>query len=321
MGSEKKIGLIRAERIWGNMNLGAGHSLAAPAGIIGAFNTTGNVYFVHGFTGLDTNTGTDPANPWQTITHAISQCVADNDDYIIVLDCWQEAMPIVVNVPRVHILGLSSNPGRPFPCLNAALDTAIFEIDPAGDNCEIAGFCLGGGAAHGAIERTGGGTYGVYIHHNIFGSIHSENTPLAGIIGINDFVMSRFSHNKFLGDGGGVGGVITGNGIVFNTGPCTNCEIVDNVFMGLDIAMNIAGAVVGMLIKDNVVAINANTAGGAVTLGAATLGCFVVGNVANFGDTAMAANPYTDNAGAGANTWVDNRGGGVAAGTPWLLPA
>jgi len=44
--------------------------------------------------------------------------------------------------------------------------------------------------------------------------------------------------------------------------------------------------------------------------------------MANFGDTKMGNNTYTDNAGSGSKHWIANKGGDAAlANTPWLLPA
>lgn len=40
-----------------------------------------------------------------------------------------------------------------------------------------------------------------------------------------------------------------------------------------------------------------------LSLSAGTAGSAIYGNQANYGDTAMGNNPYTDSAGAGSNTW------------------
>lgn len=280
----------------------------------------GRVFYVHGFNGNNANSGQDPSAPLQTITYALTLCANDRNDYILVMDAWQEAMPIHIDVSTVHIIGIGSNPGRPFVCLNAALDTAIFDIDPAGDMVEIAGFCLGGGATASAIDVSHGGPFGAYIHHNIFGHPDAGNTPRDGIFLNANMNSGRISNNKFIGDGANCGGTITRNGIQLGGGPFLHSEIIDNIMMGLDICINVVNGD-GMVIANNILSPNANTAGGGITLGAGCAGCFVARNSTNFGDTAMAANPYTDGAAAGANHWVDNRNAGVAAGTPWILPA
>ncbi len=97
--------------------------------------TLGRTFFVDGIGGNNTNSGTDPSDPVLTITYALSLCTADQNDYIIVLDCWQEAMPISVNIAQVHIIGWANfNPIAPYPTLNAAADTACLSIASATSN-------------------------------------------------------------------------------------------------------------------------------------------------------------------------------------------
>lgn len=124
----------------------------------------GDVYYVDGLAGLDTNPGTRDL-PFQTITYALTQCVADHDDYIIVLDCWQQepAWPVVVNISRVHIIGLDVKNGK-YPRMTPPGNTAVFQLGAAG-YFELAGFGLGSGAAHAAIEWAAGVNEGRGIIH------------------------------------------------------------------------------------------------------------------------------------------------------------
>lgn len=280
----------------------------------------GRVFYVQGFTGSDTNEGIDPSAPFATIAYALTQCVADHNDYILVLDAWQEDMPIVVNVSRVHIIGISDNPGRQFVCLNAAADTAIFQVDAPGDMAEIAGFMLGGGASHGGIETVGGSPFGVHIHDNVFGHPDAGNIPLRAIWTANGLNRWMIRNNWIIGDGGNAAGTITGNGIDLSGGPMQLTQILDNIIMGVDICINLSSFVSGVIAR-NLLAPNANLAGGGITLAATCLGNLIQGNMCNYGDTAMGNNPYSDGAAAGANHWAGNYGGGGGlANTPWLLP-
>jgi len=284
----------------------------------------GRVFYVSHSNGVDASgRGHDPSAALATITYALGLCTNNQNDYILVLDAWQEAMPIQVNKSTVHIIGVGSlTPSRPSPCLAPAGDTAIFDMNAAGDLAEIAGFTLGGGASHGAIEATGG-PYGCYIHDCVFGHPNCGGTPLHGIYntGASNMQNFRFERNVILGNGGGVGGTITGEGIWLQGGPSLHTQILNNIIMGVDICIHLSNGD-GVIIADNLLVPNANTAGGGITLEAGCLGTLVANNMANFGDTKMGNNPYTDNAGGGANHWIANKGGDAAlANTPWLLPA
>ena len=70
------------------------------------------------------------------------------------------------------------------------------------------------------------------------------------------------------------------------------------------------------MILNNQISMDADTAGAAITLGAESLGCWIDGNSANFGDTNASGNlPYVDSATGGAdqNNWGLNYQGGAAA--------
>ncbi len=154
---------VHAPRIKGNsgdwMNLGPGVGLIAPAGIIGTFNSPGSTFFVDIFAGLNTNAGTDPTIPFQTLAYALTQCTADRDDRIIIMDSWNEATPIAINISRVHILGISASPERPYPVWTATGDTPAYGISCAGSvtapaiiTCQFRGT---GGNAGGTITIDG----------------------------------------------------------------------------------------------------------------------------------------------------------------------
>lgn len=321
MGAPKRIGYIAAPRIWGNLWLGPGAHLAAPGGIIGAFNTMGDVYFVDIFNGNNAWDGTLPERdgatlhgPFQTIAYALTQCVNDHDDYIIVVDAWNEATPIDIDVSRVHIIGLASSPSRLYPTQMATGNTAIFTISGNCYYAEIAGFELGGGAAHAAIENVVGTAMGVYIHDCIFGSAHcGGNTPLDGIlIQVNSTGM-RIENCRFLGTGGNTPGTITRDGIRFIAAASPlGGDIVGNILQGCPgVAINMLNHGDGVVIERNRIACDADTQGAAITLAATIAGCFCVDNKAMYGDVAggMIQNPFLDGAAAGNNHWAANMKG------------
>jgi len=274
----------------------------------------GRVYWVDGINGNNANVGTRPSLPWLTIAYALTQCTNLRNDYIVVLDHYQEAMPIAINKTRVHIIGLSSNPSSPYVRLNAAgNNTAIFTIGATSHECEISGFNFGAGALHAAIENVAGAPRGVYIHDNQFGHDYAcqGNTPRDGINIAVNAVAIRIVRNKFLGTGNC--GETTRDAIRWN-GPAAdplNGNIDENEFLGLPgVGINIVDSDAGgcMTVKDNVFACGGDVAGSAITLGVNTWGYLVVGNKALYGEAtaAMANNPYLDGAAAFSNHWMGN---------------
>lgn len=294
------------------------------AGVAQQPATLGRTFFVNGITGNNGNSGQDPSLPVLTIAYALSLCTADQNDYIIVLDCWQEAMPIAVNITQVHIIGYSHSPIVPYPILNAAADTAIMQLTAATANlCEIAGISFGGGNAHGAIEFTNT-PMGVNIHNCVFGHFFSGQTPLHGIfLDANNTTAISIQNCFFYGSGNTVGGTITADGINWDgTGVSRGGIIYNNWFLGCPgIAIDIVDNLIGGIIQNNSIALDADTAGAGITMGATATGNLIAGNLAVFGEAA-AQNPYLDNAGANANHWAANMGPGASlAATPFLLTA
>lgn len=272
----------------------------------------GNVFYVDGVNGNNGNSGLTPDQPWLTITFALTRCVNDHDDYIIVLDHWQEV--VAINVTRVHIIGATRNPNHSFVQMNAAADTAIFTVTAASNHCEIAGFSFGGGATHAGIENAAGTPQGLYIHDCQFGHAFATDTPQDGIrIEINATNI-RIEKCSFYGNAGE--GTITRDGIRFQGGGNPlNGTIIDNQFLdipgvGIDFAAVAAGHG-GITLKDNVFACDADTQGSAITLGATCAGFLCVGNKALFGDVTagMITNPFLDGAAAFANHWMGNMKG------------
>jgi len=288
--------------------------------------TTGNVYYVNGFTGLDTRTGLNPNYPLLTIAHALTHCVNDHDDYIIVLDHWQEAWPVAINVTRVHIIGVGVDPSHPYVALNAAADTAIFNLTGASNNCEIAGFSFGGGNTRAGIENLGGSPMGIYIHDCAFGHIFAGDTPQDGIrCDGGNFTNIRVENNNFYGALAPGGGTITRSGIRWiSGGDPVGGTIKGNVFKGLTIAINfiqVAPASGGFIVTDNLFFLDiadAGPFGWAITVNGPNnlIGCIFQNNHATQTGDGTGNIPYRDlSTGVAATTlngWVMNYSGIVA---------
>ena len=282
----------------------------------------GDVYFVNGFTGLNTNTGRTPDDPWLTIAYALTRVVDDHDDYIIVMDHWQEAWPVLINKTRVHIIGVSSNPTHPFVALNAAADTDIFLLSVFGNNCEIAGFDFGGGPTHAGIGNVAGTPMGVFIHHNRFGHEFAGDTPQDGIRIDANITSYNISDNFFCGSFPGKG-TITRDGIRINNGAVSLLSVIErNTFIVIPmVGVHLLQMARGTKIQDNRFTTPEGANGEAITLEANTLGCLVDGNHAmSGGNNAMTRIPFRDLStgppvGSG-NDWGQNFAGAAAAALP-----
>lgn len=259
----------------------------------------GTTYYVEGNTGDDTANGLSRDKPFKTIAHALSLCVDGNDDVIIVLDHYQETFPITVSKAKVHIIAV--NVGQPMVWLTASLDTAIFNIEA--DNVEIAGFEFGAGASHAAIEFTASKGYG-RIRDCAFGWMQ---TGQDGIRVVAPFEAAETIIEKcFFGNN------LTRDGVRIDHA-MTRGLIQDNIFRSVPgIAINVVSQIALGTILRNKFMLPSDTAGKAITLGAANAGVFVEDNDANFGHgDAMGQIPWVDSAGGDANTWDNNKRGGV----------
>ena len=266
----------------------------------------GRVFYVHGFTGLNTNNGIDPGTPFLTIAYALTQCANGRNDYIIVLNGWSEDTPIQVaaDKSRVHIIGMACD-GMPAVSLTSNADSPIFEV--GGDFVEIAGFDLGGGDNHGGIEPLAGETSDmVYIHHCNFGSEYCGDTPLHGVFlptGLTQGAKGwRIKDCKFMG---GTFGLLTSSGVKIDEG--ASHEVCDNLFSACPApAISILGF--SIIVRNNDILVATDVAGGAITV--------LVGGALNYISNNRAAreeaaagslNPYLDNAlDAVTDAWVAN---------------
>ena len=289
--------------------------LAAPMGI-------GEKFFVNG--GADGITaGVNAAGrgskdrPFLTIAYALTQCVANRNDYIF---CWntynQDTAPIVVTVPYVHIIGLNK-PGIGTLILTDALagDNPMFQCPVVGggtSGVEIAGFCIGGGATHGCIEISA--AYDWWIHHCTFGHEWAQ-APQDGIriVALSHCQALLIEDNIFLG-ASGPKGTITQYGIV---APAATAHVYQGVIRRNKILRCTTGGIAllndcrEVIVDENKISCASDAVAMAIDLGVTTSGCQISHNEAQHGDAVMAQNPYRDQAVADANDWMCNQVGSV----------
>jgi len=159
----------------------------------------GDIFYVNGVTGVDTNDGLTPDTPVLTITYALTDLVtAGADDYIIVLDYADppsvtETFPIACNVNDVHIIGMGVFNMNRTPIWPAGA-TAAFEITD--HDVEIAGFDLAAGAASACIEN-GDTVWRAWIHDNEFGRIHGCQDGIGIGLGAVDCPHWLIENNTF----------------------------------------------------------------------------------------------------------------------------
>ena len=282
------------------------------------FPAPGNIFFVDGVNGLNTNDGGTPTSAYLTLTYALAQCVSNRNDIIYVLDYWQpagETFPILVNKHQVHIIGLAL-PNLSYPAIHPDGDTAAFEIANTGQYSEIANLMIGGGDAHGGIETgsiANGMGNGLYVHDCWFGHEWFD-TPLSGIrnLGTINACGIRIERCSFFGDQQNCIGVISGNGIDNALGAAgghfDKCKVLDCIFMGVSSAIVFDQARDSMILNNRFNGVD-NLEGSAINLAAGAVGCLIDGNsVASKKTTGVTTNPWKD---AGTNAWGVNYVGGV----------
>jgi len=126
--------------------------------------------------GSDSRQGTDPNYPLATIAKALDLAVSGRNDYIVVLNSWDnDTTTITVEKTGIHIIGINGNNHRAPWCwikINGDGSDAVFTLK-GGDaaNVEIAGFTLGADASHPCITTAAGTStnliYG-WLHHLSF---------------------------------------------------------------------------------------------------------------------------------------------------------
>lgn len=281
----------------------------------------GDVFYVDGTTGAnkdgitaaDTNDGYDPRSPWYTLTYALSQCTADNNDTIFVLDYYQptgETWPISITKNRVHIIGLAQ-PNLPYPAIHPSTDVAAFQLNSTGQYGSIQNLTIGGGASHGGIDWLNSGQVDGYLIKNCTFGHQWFGTPLSGIYQISTASRGGYGNIidscRFLGDLANCSGAITGNAIdMLGAVTSYDLEIVNNYFMGCAVNINLTDCDNSRIVNNHFVCADAAD-GEAVSLLTACRGNWVSNNYAgNGGDAAMTKEPYRDVAATNKNHWGMN---------------
>lgn len=278
-----------------------------------------NVYYVNG--GSDGPVNDDGAgtrdDPKRTLQAGIDLTTAGQNDYVVVLNYGGnaravEAWPVEVNKDMIHVVGVGTV-GQKWPVVSvlapAAGDTANPALLVTADRVRIANLELGGGDTAGCIHAgDAGGSWGTVIHDCFFG-VTGDGVGQDGIR-----VPAGTPSPYLTVYGCRFGLFLTRDGVRLDAN-ATRCMIgvpglPFNYFHHLPgIAINIATGATQPGIFGNRIAIPANTAGAGITLNAAVLDAWVMDNVANFGDTDMGNNPFTDGAAGGANDWANNMQG------------
>jgi len=283
----------------------------------------GTTYFVDGFNGDDTRDGFTPANAFQSIRHALDQCVSANDDYIFCWNLWrQDTFPIEVDRNAVHIIGIHGPQG--YPGMSVPTDTATFHFAAgAGDNSEIACFALGGtgAAVHASIEMDGDNN-SVWIHNCSFGHLWCGEPVVAIQDGIRMTGPAVF-HNGVIEDcwfhGSAVGaGRIARCGIWGEW--LSLVTIRNNYFLkcpGYDIlgdgdmvggAIYLAAGNQCSIIHNKIGVADDTKSGNGIYLKECQ-GCLIAENEANRGVVTDAKIPFVDMAGGDFNDWMCNQVG------------
>lgn len=270
----------------------------------------GNTFYVDGNAGSDGNNGRYASAPLATITAAIALCTDAHDDYIFIMDCWQEGATIDISKSNIHLIAMS-HPYATWVCLNVATDIDIMQVSSGGHNAEIAGFVFGGGLTAAGIYLMD--SLGVWIHHNTFGHAYAGDTPLYGIESYTygNPAACLIEDNIFMGDGAS-DGKISSNGIYINQGGSssfTNSIIRRNTFMGL-IGASLAGAILldqvaGVQVLDNYFLTTDYANGDAINILATSAGCLVMRNHAakGFLSNGYTYNPFRDLNANTSNAW------------------
>lgn len=254
----------------------------------------GDIYYVDGTNGLNTNSGLDRDNPVLTITYALSLCTAGNEDYIIVMGypsagAGGETWPIPVSVANVHIIGDSLYQASPSAWIDPPADTHGMVI--SANFVEIAGLEVRGGATAACITNDSNLVWRAYIHHCDFGF---QSGARDGILqtGLVDNPHWLIEHNRFGHlanitrdairiEYNSTRSIIRNNYFYVNTG-CVGIH-----FQGLCTAIG--------YVMDNSFKVADAAAGEAIYVENANAGtCQFHGNRVASGNVAMAFNPYRD---------------------------
>ena len=283
--------------IWGIDETAEADALTMP-------NQVWYVWGRDGAIGADTNSGQTPQSPFLTITKALSMCEDARQDFIVVMSYSAptgEVWPINVDVKNVHIIGYDGA-GTRLCYLTPPADTAGLYI--AADRVTIANLAINGGATHGCIENNpAAARWGLLVQDCWLGVLGAGQDGIRNVAA-GDNVYLDVQRCRF-------GYALTRDGIrvehnstrAYIGSPWGDGNVFERVG---GVGVNLVGNVVGAGIYNNVFVCESDVAGKAVTLSAGCTNNIIANNIANFGNAAMAANPYLDGSGADANHFMGN---------------
>jgi len=264
----------------------------------------GDIYYVDAFNGNDDWDGLSPGSPLCTIAHALTHCANDHDDFIIIMNCWQQdTFPVAINKSMVHILG-ASHWGGMFQAMQPPTDTAVFTIDTKG-YIEVGYLNLGAGDTHACIEFIGTVPEGrTWIHDVWMGHSYTARD------GIN--IASTKEAPECMVERCVFGKILTRDGIRIE-GQSTRTNIMNSIFRnvpGVGIhSLNELGLDIGAILGNRFSLLAQAAAGAAITIVSANaVGGPIDDNRAMEAGGNTANNPYSD---AGACDWGVNWRGDV----------
>lgn len=191
------------------------NSVIRPSGV-------GRVFFVDQVNGDNANNGIAPDTPFETITEALTHCVALRHDYIYVLlteDGSEPVYPVDINIHWVHVIGISGDGPLFYGNINGG-GNACLSLSCNG--VELAGFGFHTtGAADVAIDCTAV-PYSGWVHHCRFAGSALAQGLSEGISGTFNWALIE---DNFFSSPNGVG--ITAHGII---GGLVGCIIRRNYF-------------------------------------------------------------------------------------------
>jgi len=280
------------------------HGSDTPRGL--RYASEGNVYWVNNAhpDSSDAHDGTDPEHPLATITQAIANCTANDEDYIIVQNFTNasETWPIALSKSKVHLLCAHHENMWGGRIVTPPADTAAFLI--TGDRVEVAGFDISAGATHACFEfSTTVQSWGAHIHHNRMGwmGLCQDGIRMTGAVDKVNFLI----HDNCFND------KITRDGIRIEQN-ATRGQIWNNIFRVTDatgVCINLVTLCTDIYaIYNNVFRCDGAAQGDAITCNVNSIGCMFWGNQAFHLAANPAQNPYLD---LGTNHWGLNYSGDV----------
>ena len=261
------------------------------------FTPQGNAFYVD-TAGSDSYNGLSPQTPLLTVDAALAKCTDDENDYIFVLDCWDEDdYPITVDKSTCHIIGVGLPTPWSFPTLTGGAAADVMRL--SANYCEIAGFSM-----------ISAGYDGIHFYANIgYNWLHHLNFAVAAASVENAIEFdSTYGTNSLIENCtfGATTSHITGYGVY---GGMHQSVVRNNVFKECDDgAVYVTGTINTGSIYGNLITVPDDGSGQAITLTAGVSGFMVTDNRAMNGmlSSGYNYNPYRDLAANTANHWGMN---------------